>query len=192
MQRDAKVRKGGVVWLTGLPASGKSTIATHAHRVLQTLGIPARIVDGDVLRHTICRDLGYSDADRCENIRRAGELALSHAQAGCIALVALISPFEQARRAVEARCVEARVPFAVVWINASLTCCEERDPKGLYRLARAGTLPSFTGISSPYEPPSHPTLVVHTDRESEPQSTERVASLALTMVHLDPSFWVVL
>lgn len=192
MQPSETTRDGSVVWLTGLPASGKSTIAVSTQRFLQTTGIPSRIVDGDVLRHTICRDLGYSDADRCENIRRAGELALSHAQAGCIALVALISPFEQARRAVEARCAQAGVPFALVWVNAPLACCEERDPKGLYRLARAGTLPSFTGISSPYEPPANPTLVVRTDRESETQSTERVANLALTMVHLDPSFWVML
>lgn len=192
MQRHATTRDGGVVWLTGLSASGKSTIAVGTQKLLETLGMRARIVDGDVLRHTICRDLGYSDEDRRENIRRAGDLALTHAQAGCIALVALISPFERARRAVAARCAEAGVPFALVWVNASLACCEGRDPKGLYRLARAGTLPAFTGISSTYEPPAKPTLVVRTDLESEAQSVERVANVALTMVHRDPSFWVVL
>lgn len=183
---------GAVLWLTGLSGSGKSTVAYGARTMLATLGVDCAVIDGDVLRYGLCRDLGYSDEDRCENIRRAGEVALARAQAGRVAIVALISPFERARRAVEERVRQARVPFALVHVAAPLACCEQRDPKGLYRQARAGKLPNFTGVSAPYEPPENPALVLRTDVLPEQTCIEQTVDLGLKLLRRDTSCWVVL
>lgn len=181
---------GAIIWLTGLSGAGKSTLATTASAHVRTMGLATTVIDGDVLRHTICRDLGFSAADRCENIRRAGEAALTQAQQGNVVFVALISPIESARRKVEARCAEENVPFALVYVDASLACCERRDPKGLYHRAREGQIGEFTGISSPYEAPIAPALVVRTDQEAKELCVERVVQLAMSVVQRDPSCWV--
>lgn len=183
---------GAVIWLTGLSGSGKSTLAYGAHRVISTLGIDAVVLDGDVLRHGVCRDLGYSDEDRRENIRRAGRLALSRAVAGRLAIVSLISPFDEPRRQVAAECEAAGVSFTLIYVNAPLAICERRDPKGLYRRARAGEVPRFTGISSPFEPPATAAMVIRTDQESETESIWRVVDAAMFALRRDPSFWVVI
>jgi adenylylsulfate kinase len=163
---------GAVVWLTGVSGAGKSTLARGASEQLKLFGVETQIIDGDVLRNTICRDLGFSTEDRMENIRRAGDLAVSCAQEGRTVFVALISPIESARRAVEAKCRDAGVGFACVFVDAPLECCERRDCKGLYKLARAGKIPEFTGINSPYEPPTNPTLTIKTSVENEWDSAQ--------------------
>jgi adenylylsulfate kinase len=182
--------RGAIIWITGLSGSGKSTIADGASALLTQMGVSTSIVDGDILRHSICRDLGFSETDRCENIRRAGELALQHATEGKLTLVALISPFERARHAVQVRCSEAQIPFAMVYLDVDVAACERRDPKGLYERARAGVLTNFTGIDSPYEPPPHPELVISTDQEPPARSIERVVDLAMQILRRDPSFWI--
>jgi len=183
---------GAIIWLTGLSGSGKTTLAQGAATQLRTLGIETAVVDGDVLRHGLCRDLGYSDNDRRENIRRAGEVAIAKAQTGFVTFVALISPFEDARAAVVRRAEQTSIPFGLVYVNATLATCERRDPKGLYRLARCGKLPAFTGISSPYEPPIAPDLELLTDVDPQLGSTEKLANFALSRLRVDSSFWTVI
>jgi bifunctional enzyme CysN/CysC len=153
--------RGATVWLTGLPASGKSTVAAAYEKQLLAQGRPAYLVDGDNLRHGLCGDLGFDAASRTENVRRAGEAALLLAEAGTVALVALVSPYAADRDAVRARHAEAGVPFVEVHVATPLEECERRDPKGLYRRARAGELPGLTGIDDPYEPPPSPELVLN-------------------------------
>lgn len=173
--------RGAVVWLTGRPAAGKSTLAAALEERLLRERIVAAIVDGDALRSGLSRDLGFSDADRRENVRRAAELALALAQAGVVAIVALISPFREDREAAAARARERGVRFAEVFVNAPLAVCEQRDPKGLYRKARAGQVRAFTGIDSPYEPPSRPELELRTDVMSVHDCSERLTRLALAL-----------
>jgi bifunctional enzyme CysN/CysC len=155
--------RGATVWLTGLPAAGKSTIAVAVEERLVTRGRPAYVLDGDNLRHGLCGDLRFSAADRSENVRRAAHVALLLADAGTVALVALVSPYaadrEQARRLHE----RAALPFAEVHVSTPLDECERRDPKGLYARARAGELRGLTGIDDPYEPPASPELELPAD-----------------------------
>ncbi|MGG4141670.1 adenylyl-sulfate kinase [Paenibacillus algorifonticola] len=147
---------GSVVWLTGLPASGKSSIAASLHRQLQVGGVRTTVLDGDNLRHGLNRDLGFSAEDRRENVRRTAEVAKLFAGSGCIAIAALVSPLE-ADRAL-ARAIAAPLPYVEVYVNCPLAICEQRDPKGLYNKARRGEIPLFTGISAPYEKPLAPEL----------------------------------
>ncbi|MEA3195888.1 MAG: bifunctional enzyme CysN/CysC [Betaproteobacteria bacterium] len=179
MNKTARARQRGqtprVVWLTGLSGAGKSTLASAVARVLFAKGMHAYVLDGDNLRHGLNRDLGYSDADRAENIRRVGEVAKIMIDAGLIVLVALISPFRADRRRVR----ELFDPgeFIEVHVSTPLQACELRDPKGLYRKARAGEMPEFTGISSPYEPPEAPQLELDTARLSVRDCVERILGL---------------
>ena len=163
-------RQGTVVWLTGLSGAGKSTIASAAAAALALRGVPAEILDGDLLRNSLSKDLGFSKADRDENVARVGFVADLLSRQGVIVLVALVSPYAEARNAVRARVTR----FIEVYVNAPLTVCEQRDPKGLYRLARRGELPAFTGVSDPYEPPAAPEVECHTDRESLEESVGKV------------------
>jgi bifunctional enzyme CysN/CysC len=156
--------EGWIVWLTGLSSSGKSTIAADLERELFLLGRQVCVVDGDNLRHGLCSDLGFAEADRIENVRRAGELAALVADAGLIVITALISPYRAGRAAARASAPGGR--FLEVYVNAPIEVCEARDTKGLYAKARAGRLPGFTGISSPYEPPLTPEIEIRTDRQS--------------------------
>jgi len=153
-------QKPCVVWLTGLPAAGKTTIANLVESKLHQLGRAPYLLDGDNIRHGLNRDLGFTDADRVENIRRIAEVAKLMVDGGLIVLVAFISPFRSERRL--ARELMADDEFFEVYVNAPLNVVEERDPKGLYRKARRGELKNFTGIDSPYEPPEHPELEIYT------------------------------
>jgi bifunctional enzyme CysN/CysC len=146
------------VWLTGLPASGKSTIGAAVEERLVELGRFAYLLDGDNLRHGICGDLGFSTADRERNVLRVGELAWLLADAGAVAVVALVSPFAGVRDAVRHRHEQSRLPFYEVHVDTPLEVCIARDPTGLYAQAQAGELPDFTGIGQPYEPPGEPEL----------------------------------
>jgi adenylyl-sulfate kinase len=155
---------GCVVWLTGLSASGKSTIATELERKLFALGRQVYALDGDNLRHGLCRDLGFSPEDRKENIRRVSEVARLFADAGVICITAFISPYRADRDL--ARAIATADRFIEVYLNAPLSVCERRDPKGLYARARAGQIKDFTGISAPYEPPLHAEVELHTDKQT--------------------------
>ena len=178
--------EAAVIWLTGLPGSGKSTLAVELEQRLLAEGVLAAIVDGYVLRAGLTRDLGFSLADRRENVRRAAELALGLAQAGVVAIGALISPMRDDRGAIAARVRQAGVKFAEVFVNAPLEVCERRDPKGHYRRARAGQIAEFTGINSPYEVPQYPDLEVHTDLEPIERSVEKLVRFAFSCVRPEP------
>ncbi len=154
--------RGAVIWLTGLSGAGKSTLAMAAEKILFDRGRRPYVLDGDNLRHGLCADLGFSAEDRNENIRRAGEVAALMADAGLIVLAAFISPWRAGRE--KAR-LAAQGKFYEIYVHADLETCESRDPKGLYKKARAGLLSDFTGIDSPYEPPENPDLVLDTTRE---------------------------
>ena len=177
--------RGAILWFTGLSGSGKSTVAHEVEARLCARGVRTYVLDGDNLRHGLNRNLGFSPEDREENIRRAGEVARLFLDAGVVALVSLISPFradrDRVREAVEAD------RFAEIHVSCGLEECERRDPKGLYRRARAGEIPEFTGLSSPYEEPLRPEIVLRTDRESLGESAQRVIAWLEAAGHLKPS-----
>lgn len=154
---------GATVWFTGLSGSGKSSVAVACERLLVAAGRPAYLLDGDNLRHGLNGNLGFSAADRDENVRRVAEVARLFADAGLVALVPLISPYRAARERARALHQAAGVPFLEVYVDTPIGVCEERDPKGLYSRARAGDLPGFTGLDDPYEPPGNPDLVLIPD-----------------------------
>jgi bifunctional enzyme CysN/CysC len=174
---DARARRnrhtGGVLWLTGLPAAGKSTLAMAVEQALFQRGYQVYVLDGDNVRRGLNANLGFSPADRTENIRRVGEVAALFADAGLICITAFISPYradrERARRAAGGN-------FHEVYVRADLATCERRDPKGLYRRARAGEIPDFTGVSAPYEEPEAPELVIDTTAESVDASVQRIVA----------------
>ncbi|HEX7469140.1 MAG TPA: adenylyl-sulfate kinase [Verrucomicrobiae bacterium] len=163
---------GCVVWLTGLSASGKSTIATELERQLCGAGRFAYLLDGDNVRHGLCSDLGFSPEARKENIRRVGEVAKLFADAGFICITAFISPYRSDRELV--RAIVPQGKFLEVYVNAPLAVCEQRDPKGLYAKARTGQIKEFTGISSPYEPPLKPEIEVRTNELSVAESVSKI------------------
>jgi bifunctional enzyme CysN/CysC len=152
--------RGATVWLTGLPASGKSTLGGALEKRLVTSGRFAYLLDGDNLRHGICGDLGFSGTDRARNILRVGELAGLFADAGAVAIVALVSPLAAVRDSVRAQHVAARLRFIEVFVDTPLAECAARDPRNLYARARAGELTGFTGVDAAYEPPGRPELTV--------------------------------
>ncbi|MBI1733477.1 MAG: adenylyl-sulfate kinase [Gammaproteobacteria bacterium] len=149
-----------ILWFTGLSGAGKSTLAHALEDELHRRGARTFVLDGDNVRKGLCKDLGFTDADRTENIRRIGELAKLMLDAGLIVMTAFISPFRKDRAL--ARGLVAPGDFIEIYCNAGLDVCEARDPKGLYKKARAGQIPEFTGISSPYEAPEMPELDVVT------------------------------
>ncbi|MDC0719540.1 adenylyl-sulfate kinase [Nannocystis bainbridge] len=160
-------QRGAVVWLTGLSGAGKSTIAAQVDAQLHARGRHSYILDGDNLRFGLCRDLGFSPEDRAENVRRLGEAARLLQDAGLIVLVAAISPYRDDRARVRERFPAGC--FLEVFVDAPLAVCESRDPKGLYRRARAGEIADFSGIDAPYEPPDAPDLhlLFHADVSSK-------------------------
>lgn len=160
------------VWLTGLSAAGKSTLAMELERRLSDARKPCYMLDGDNIRAGISRDLGFGPEDRHENIRRVAEVARLMNDAGLVAITAFISPY-RADRAM-AREVIGVERFIEVYVEAPLEVCEQRDPKGLYRKARRGEIPDFTGISAPYEEPAAPDLIVHTAREPVEACVQRL------------------
>jgi adenylylsulfate kinase len=165
-----------ILWFTGLSGSGKSTLAHTVEEMLHVAGCRTFVFDGDNVRHGLCSDLGFTEQDRIENIRRIGEMAKLFVEAGVVALTAFISPFRSDRERV--RSMVPHGDFLEIYCKCSLEVCEQRDVKGLYKRARAGEIPHFTGISSPYEPPLDPDLEVTTDGSiSLEQSAEQVIAL---------------
>jgi adenylylsulfate kinase len=176
-------QRGVTVWLTGLSGSGKSTIAVAAERELLSRGRVAYVLDGDNIRHGLNANLGFSPADRTENIRRIGEVARLFTDAGIIVLTSFISPYRADRDAVRAKMAPG--DFVEAYVAASLATCESRDVKGLYQKARAGQIPEFTGISAPYEEPASPELVIDTNRQSVEQSVGQLVGYLREQGYLD-------
>ena len=162
----------GVLWFTGLSGAGKSTIADIVESKLHARGIRTYLLDGDNVRHGLNRDLGFTDADRVENIRRVAEVAALMADAGLMVLVSFISPFRSERRLARERVGDDA--FVEVYVDTPLDVAESRDPKGLYAKARRGELAHFTGIDSPYEPPEHPEIRVDTSTATAEASADAV------------------
>jgi bifunctional enzyme CysN/CysC len=189
VSREARIdhfgHRGAVLWLTGLSGSGKSTLAVALQSRLFRMGFAVTLLDGDNLRHGLSSNLGFSEADRAENIRRAAEAARLLAEAGLVVITALISPFVKDRENAAAICRAAGIPFAEIYVSTPIEVCEARDPKSLYKKARAGEIPGFTGIDSPYEPPAHPALELRTDLLSREQSLEHLLKLAENLAHRD-------
>ena len=171
--------RGGVLWLTGLSGAGKSTLAFALEAELFARGYQVYVLDGDNVRHGLNSDLGFTHRDRTENIRRVGEVAALFADAGFVCISAFISPYRIDREAAR---LAAKGRFHEVYLDADVTICEERDPKGLYRKARAGKIADFTGVSAPYEVPTAPDLVIPTGEK------DVAASLALAVSYVEVSF----
>jgi adenylyl-sulfate kinase len=155
--------RGTTIWITGLPSSGKSTLGAAVEEHLVEQGRGAYLLDGDNLRCGICADLGFDRADREANVHRVGELARLFADSGAVAVVAVVSPYEQTRQRVRELHERAHLPFHEVFLDTPVTVCAKRDPKGLYARALAGDLDGFTGINDPYEPPRRPDLRITPD-----------------------------
>jgi adenylyl-sulfate kinase len=168
---------GATVWMTGLPASGKSTVAAAVEARLVGEARPAYVLDGDNLRHGLNGDLGFSAEDRAENVRRTAEVSALLADAGVVVLVALVSPYRADRAAARAVHEQRELPFLEVHVATSLEECERRDPKGLYARARAGELQHLTGVDDPYEPPDAPDVVVTGDEPLETAAERVLAAL---------------
>lgn len=164
--------RGATLWFTGLSGSGKSTVARKVELALAERKHHVYTLDGDNVRHGLCRDLGFSPADRTENIRRIGEVCKLFTDAGTLTLAAFVSPYRSDRDGV--RALMAAGDFIEVYVAADLSVCEARDPKGLYQQARAGKIGEFTGISAPYEAPESPEITLHTDQEDVDASAQRV------------------
>ncbi len=171
-----------VIWLTGLSGSGKSTLASGLEKRLVERGFRTYLLDGDNIRTGLNRDLGFSEKDRKENIRRIGEVCKLMNDAGLIVISSFISPFRSERDFV--RSLLPASDFAEVYVNASLESCEARDVKGLYKKARKGLIPDFTGISSPYEIPANPEIELFTDRETPEESIGRLMDYLLPKIRV--------
>ena len=174
-RRNALGHGSCVLWLTGLSGSGKSTIATEVERILLDRGVHTYILDGDNVRHGLSADLGFSDEDRTENIRRIGEVTKLFIDAGIVVLTAFISPFREDRDRV--RSLIGPGEFFEIYTKCPLEVCETRDPKGLYAKARTGEISDFTGIDSPYEAPLNPELVLDTGELSVEECVQRIVAL---------------
>ena len=167
--------KSAILWFTGLSGSGKSTLAHAVEDYLYKIGVSTYVLDGDNVRQGLCGDLGFTDSDRAENIRRVGELAKIMTEAGIITLTAFISPFISDREI--ARKLVPQGDFLEIYCLCPIETCEQRDVKGLYKKARAGEIPFFTGIGSPYQVPDNPELIVNTHQQSLSESVEHVIEL---------------
>ena len=174
--RKLREKQGGhrslLLWFTGLSGAGKSTLAHAVEKELYWLGCKTIVLDGDNVRHGLCDDLGFSDGERIENLRRIGEVAKLFVEAGLITLTAVISPFRSSRNWV--RNLMPPGDFVEIYCKCPIDVCETRDVKDLYKRARAGDIPDFTGINSPYEEPEEPELLINTDNQSLEDSVEVV------------------
>lgn len=173
-----------VLWFTGLSGAGKSTLAELVEERLSATGMRTYRLDGDALRAGLSRDLGFSESDRRENIRRAAEVAKLLFDAGLVVLASFISPHRSERARV--RALVGGEHFLEIYVNCPLDICEQRDRKGLYRQARTGAIADFSGLASPYEPPEHPDVEVRTDQLDEEACAERILQAALPRLQLNP------
>lgn len=177
-EREANMgQKGCTIWMVGLSGSGKSTVAVALEQTLVQRGYHAYRLDGDNVRHGLNSNLGFSAEDRDENIRRIGEVTKLFAEAGVICLNSFISPYEEARAKVRASHDSGSVPFFEVYVNCPLEEAEKRDPKGLYKKARAGEIKGFTGIDDPFEEPQNPECELRTDQLSIEESVQKLLDL---------------
>ena len=167
--------RSGIVWFTGLPASGKSTLAHHLEKELFNRSIRAYVFDGDNVRHGLCSNLGFSREDRRENLRRIAEMCKLFIDAGIVVLTAFVSPYREDREYV--RNLIGNDGFFEVYIKCSVDICEKRDPKGHYRKAKEGIIKNFTGVSDPYEEPENPDLVIDTEKMDVESSVQNVLEL---------------
>lgn len=170
---------GATIWFTGLPAAGKSTIASAVECQLVGEGRPAFMLDGDNLRHGLNGDLGFGEEARTENVRRTAHVARLLAESGTIAIVGLVSPYARDREEAASLHAAVDLPFIEVFVDTPLALCEQRDPKGLYARARAGNLAGMTGVDAPYEPPVNPDLVLHSGQESTEDAVGKVSATLL-------------
>jgi len=177
-EREANLgQKGATLWMTGLSASGKSTIAVALEKVLLARGKHAYRLDGDNIRFGLNRNLGFSAEDRAENIRRIGEVAKLFSDAGMITLTSFISPYRRDRDIVRKLHEDVKLPFLEIYVDCPIDEAEKRDPKGLYKKARAGELKGFTGVDDPYEAPERPELVLRSDRLSVAESVAELLGM---------------
>ncbi|MBY5990802.1 adenylyl-sulfate kinase [Ferrimonas balearica] len=179
-----KGHQGAVIWFTGFSGSGKSTIANALEQKLHALGVHSYLLDGDNVRHGLNQDLGFSDADRVENIRRVAEVSALFADAGLMVLTAFISPFQTERALVRDKLPAGR--FVEVFVDTPLAECERRDPKGLYQRARAGEITQFTGIDSAYEPPSAPEVHLDAGNMSPQECADKIIQVLQSKGLLTP------
>jgi adenylylsulfate kinase len=185
-RQDCLQQKGATLWMTGLSASGKSTIAVALEQVLVQRGHAAYRLDGDNIRMGLNKNLGFSAEDRAENIRRIGEVAKLFADAGVITLTSFISPYRADRDLVRKLHQDAKLPFIEVYVDCDIAVAEQRDPKGLYKKARAGELKGFTGIDDPYEEPTKPELHLKTHECSVEESVQALLDLLESEGLLEP------
>lgn len=173
-------QKGATIWFTGLSGSGKSTIAVALEKALHSMGKLSYRLDGDNVRLGINKNLGFSEEDRKENIRRIGEIAKLFGDSGTIALSSFISPYRGDRDEVRALHVAADMPFVEIFVDCALSVAEDRDPKGLYKKARAGEIKNFTGIDDPYEAPENPEIHLRSDEMSLQEEVSIVIDYLMT------------
>ena len=178
MRQSMNGHRAVILWFTGLSGSGKSTLAVAVDSALYRLGCRSFVLDGDNVRHGLCNDLGFSDQDRHENLRRIAEVAKLFTQAGMISICAFISPFAQDRQRI--RSLVPAGDFIEIYCQCALETCELRDVKGLYAKARRGEIPQYTGIDSPYEAPEHPDLLLNTDHDSVEHCLQQIMDFLQT------------
>ncbi|MCX6275208.1 MAG: adenylyl-sulfate kinase [Bacteroidetes bacterium] len=182
-RRELLAQNSKIIWFTGLSGSGKSTIAGRVEEMLNERGFLTYLLDGDNIRTGLNKNLGFNDEDRNENIRRIGEVSKLFIDAGVIVLTAFISPFKADRQLV--RDLVAKGDFIEIFINCPLEICELRDPKGLYKKARAGEIKDFTGISSPFEIPHRAEIEIRSDQMGVEQAAEKIVKLIKPKIELD-------
>lgn len=170
-----RCHKGAVIWFTGLSASGKSTIAHHLEKLLYEMGCSTYTFDGDNVRHGLCGDLGFSPEDRSEDIRRIGEMVALFVDAGIITITAFISPYRKDRERI--RDLVGKDLFFEIYVQCPIDVCANRDQKGIYAKAKAGTIKEFTGISAPYELPTNPSLVIDSTRLKPIEAAKQVLQI---------------
>ena len=184
-ERETLLRqKGALLWLTGLPSSGKSTIAYTVEHALVARNHLAYVLDGDNIRFGLNKNLGFSADDRAENIRRIGEVGKLFVDAGFLTLASFVSPYRQDRD--EVRALMAEGDFIEIFIDTPVELCEERDPKGLYKKARAGEIPNFTGISDPYEPPENAEMIIETAGGTPEEAAKQIIGMLETKDKITP------
>ena len=189
VNRQRRERQSGhksfILWFTGLSGSGKSTLAHRVEEILFERGCRTYVFDGDNVRHGLCSDLGFSSQDRAENIRRIAEVATLMADAGFIVITAFISPYRADRGRAREIALEQECEFIEIFVDAPLAVCEQRDPKELYKKARAGKITQFTGIDAPYEAPEDPELVIPTDKQTLNESITQILDFLRPRLQVD-------